>query len=150
MSGFEFEHFVGHLFDLVGFTASVTRPVGDKGVDVVGTLNAEGLAEVTVRVQVKRIHGAVGSKEIQALRGALEHGEHAFFVTLSTFSKQATEEADASNKTTVMLIDGVDLTNLVLEHFDGLDVKYKKLLGIRRKEQLKAEDLFELATKKVD
>jgi len=45
----KFEHFVTHLLTLVGFEATATQYVSDKGVDVIGTLNPEGLANITLK-----------------------------------------------------------------------------------------------------
>ncbi|GAH96991.1 unnamed protein product, partial [marine sediment metagenome] len=51
----KFEHFVTHLLTLVGFEATATQYTGDRGVDVIGTLNPEGLANITLKAQVKRM-----------------------------------------------------------------------------------------------
>ncbi|NIW46516.1 MAG: hypothetical protein GWN14_16910, partial [candidate division Zixibacteria bacterium] len=52
LDGEGFEKFIRHLLEIVGFTAETTPYVSDKGIDVNGTLDAEGLANVTLRVQV--------------------------------------------------------------------------------------------------
>jgi HJR/Mrr/RecB family endonuclease len=46
----EFEKFISHLLNLTGFEAATTQYVGDKGIDIEGTLNAEGLANVALKV----------------------------------------------------------------------------------------------------
>ncbi|RJS85475.1 hypothetical protein CW713_01440 [Methanophagales archaeon] len=56
---------------MIGFTVETTQYVGDKGIDVNGILDAEGLADVILRVQVKKVRGSIENKEILALRGAL-------------------------------------------------------------------------------
>ncbi|MBI4403831.1 MAG: restriction endonuclease, partial [Deltaproteobacteria bacterium] len=70
----------------------------DKGIDVNGVLNAEGLADVVLRIQVKRVRGAIGNKEVLAIRGAAAQNEHPCLITLSHFTAQAREEAEAHGK----------------------------------------------------
>lgn len=141
--GKEFEEFIKHILQIVGFTAETTQYVGDKNIDVNGTLNAEGLADITLRIQVKRIRSSISNKEILALRGALRQEEHGCYITTSTFTKSAIEEAEAEGKIPIKLIDGEDLAGLVLRHYDEVDDRYKSLFGIRRKKDFKIEEQFE-------
>ncbi len=143
LGGKEFEEFVGHLLELIGFTAEVTRYIGDKGIDVNGMLDAEGLASITLRVQVERARSAVGNREVLALRGALRQGEQGCLITLSTFTPRAIEEAQMTGKIPIKLIDGNDLAGIALRHFDEIDDEYKRKFGIRRKKDFNIEDQFE-------
>lgn len=145
LDGREFEEFIRHLLEIIGFEAQTTQYVGDKGIDVTGILNAEGIAEITLRVQVKRVRGSISNKDILAMRGALAQSEHACFITLSNFTKQAIEEAEAEGKVQVRLLDGEDLAGLVLKNFDDLDEEYKKRFSIRRRKDFNIEDQFEIA-----
>lgn len=106
LDGKEFEEFIKDLLEIIGFSAETTQYVADKGIDVNGTLNAEGLADVTLRIQVKRVRSSISNKEILALRGGLKQEEHGCFITLSTFTKSAIEEAQAQGKIPIKLIDG--------------------------------------------
>jgi predicted Mrr-cat superfamily restriction endonuclease len=65
----EFEKFVSHLLGVMGFETITTPYVGDKGVDVIGVLNAEGLTNVRLKVQVRRTQGTIGIKEVQRNKG---------------------------------------------------------------------------------
>ncbi len=142
--GREFEEFIAHLLSLIGFKAEPTQYTNDKGIDVVGILDVDGIAEITLRVQVKRYKsGTISNKEILAMRGALSQGEHACFITLSQFTKAAVEEAETAGKVPVKLIDGEDLAGLVLKHFDNLDEKYKSKFQIRKKKDFNIDELFE-------
>ena len=143
LDGREFEEFIKDLLEIVGFSSETTQYVADKNIDVNGTLNAEGLADIILRIQVKRVRGTISNKEILALRGALKQEEHGCYVTLSTFSKSAIEEAQAPGKIPIKLIDGEDLAGLVLRHFDEIDEKYKLTFGIKRKKDFNIEDQFE-------
>ncbi|MFA5238790.1 MAG: restriction endonuclease [Phycisphaerae bacterium] len=145
LGGRGFEEFIKHLLEIIGFSSETTQYVADKNIDVNGTLNAEGLADITLRIQVKRLRASISNKEILALRGALRQEEHGCFITLSTFTKSAIEEAQADGKIPIKLIDGEDLSGLVLRHYDDIDDNYKTLFGIRRKKDFNIEEQFEPA-----
>lgn len=130
----KFEAFTAHLLSTIGFQAAATRYVGDKGVDVVGTLTAEGIAEVILKLQVKRITGSIGIDEVLRIRGALAGDEHGAIATTSKFTKQAREEAKSQGKKRIALIDGHNLVELILTHYDEIDDDYKNLLGLKKKE----------------
>lgn len=93
---------------------------GDGGID--GVIKEDKLGLDAVYIQAKRwADGTVGSKEIQAFVGAL-HGRKArkgVFITTSGFSKPAIDYVrDIQDK--VVLIDGRDLANLLIEHSVGV------------------------------
>ena len=140
-----FERFVSELLELAGFAAHVTRLVGDKGVDVEGTLTLEFFADVNVRAQVKRIGGNVGIKEIQQLRGALAGDEHGVFITVGGFTRQAREEAEAVAKKEMKLIDGDMLVDLILRYYDEMSSPHREFLRLRRRE-IPAMWQFEIVT----
>lgn len=129
----EFEQFITHLLRLAGFEAATTSYVGDKGVDVVGTLNAEGLASITLRVQAKRVAGSVGIQEVLKTRGTLGPDDHGAIVTTGRFTAQAREDAEDQHRTPIRLIDRDGLVDLILGHYDELDEKYQRLLSLRRR-----------------
>jgi restriction system protein len=129
LNGKEFEEFISHLLEIIGFSAETTQYTRDKGIDVNGILDAEGLANITLRVQVKRKSSSIRNKEVLELRGALSQGEHGCLITISKFTKQAIEEAQAPGKISIKLIDGNDLSGLVLKHFDDIDDQYKVRFG---------------------
>jgi restriction system protein len=143
LDGKQFEEFVRHLLSVLGFQAETTQYVGDKGVDVNGVLDAEGLAEVTLRIQVKRVSSTIGIKDVQAIRGATGTGEHACLVALSGFSNQAIEEASLQGRAPVKLIDGDELAAIILKHFESIGEEYRELFPIRRKKELEIEEQFE-------
>jgi restriction endonuclease Mrr len=129
----EFEEFIGHLLTLCGFEATVTQLVGDKGIDVVGLLNAEGLADVGVQVQVKRTKSTIGNQDILQLRGTLGQDEHGAFVCLGKFSRSAQEEAQSPGKKAIKLIDGQTLAQMILSQYENLAERYKQFLSLHRR-----------------
>jgi predicted Mrr-cat superfamily restriction endonuclease len=146
LDGEEFEHFIKHLLDILGFNATVTRYVKDKGIDVIGILNAEGLAEIKLQVQAKRYdRGSVGERAIRELKGSLSLDEHGCIITTSFFNEDAVEEASKAGHKTIKLIDGEDLAAIILKHYDEIDDGYKKRFGIKRKKDFNIEEQFEIA-----
>ena len=92
---------------------------GDEGVD--GVIREDELGLDLIYVQAKRWKNPVGRPEIQKFFGAL-HGKRAtkgVFITTSTFSREATQFADAVNPR-VVLVDGKELAELMLDHDVGV------------------------------
>jgi restriction system protein len=93
---------------------------GDRGLD--GLIRLDLLGLDVVYVQAKRyIDQHVGRPDIQAFVGAL-HGEQAtrgIFITTSRFSSDARDYANRVNARLV-LIDGPELANLMIEHDCGV------------------------------
>ncbi|MDD3285591.1 MAG: restriction endonuclease [Patescibacteria group bacterium] len=150
LNGKEFEEFVRHLLEIIGFQAETTQYVGDNGIDVNGILDAEGLANVVLRIQVKRVRGSISNQQVLALRGTLKQEEHGCFITLSSFTSSAIEEAHSIGKVPIKLIDGEDLSVIVLKHYEEIDDRYKEIFGIRRKKDFNIEDQFETNTYQED
>lgn len=101
------------------FGQAIGKP-GDGGIDAV--IKEDKLGLDAVYLQAKRWdNGQVGSKEIQAFVGAL-HGKKAHkgvFITTSGFSKPAQEYVkEIQDK--VILIDGLTLADLLIEHGVGV------------------------------
>jgi restriction system protein len=96
---------------------------GDRGLD--GLIRLDELGLDVVYVQAKRYADTtVGRPDIQGFVGAL-HGVQAsrgIFITTSRFSAEASDYADRVNARLV-LIDGPDLANLMIEHNCGIVVE---------------------------
>jgi restriction system protein len=129
----EFEEFISHLLSVSGFNAENRRYVADKGIDIDGFFSTE-LVTLDLKVQVKRVSGTLGNKVVLQLRGTLGTDEHGAIITTSTFTRQAIEEAEASGKKNIKLVDKDGIVDLVLSHFDELDDQYKSLLNLKKKE----------------
>jgi restriction system protein len=91
---------------------------GDAGVD--GVINEDRLGLDVVYVQAKRWEGPVGRPVVQAFAGSLE-GQRArkgVLITTSTFTQDAWHYIDQIEKR-IVLIDGVQLARLMVEHDIG-------------------------------
>lgn len=120
-----FEQLVVDLLVAMGYggpqsdAGIVTGKSGDEGID--GVIKEDRLGLETIYVQAKRWQGTVGRREIQQFAGALQ-GQRArkgVFITNSSFSKEA-EAYPASIQTTVVLIDGRQLAELLIDHNVGV------------------------------
>jgi restriction system protein len=94
---------------------------GDEGVD--GVIREDTLGLDLIYVQAKRWRNPVSRPEIQKFVGAL-HGQRAskgVFITTSTFSADAASYADSITPR-VILIDGKELAQLMIDHDVGVSV----------------------------
>ncbi len=140
----DFEDFVKRYFQAIGYAADQTPYVGDGGIDVVGSLTAEGLATVLLRVQVKRTRSNVGIETVLKTRGALGVDEQGAIISLGGFTAPAQAEAVAAGKKTIILVEGTSFVEMVLEHWDDLDEETRELVGVRPKERLPIGERFEV------
>lgn len=123
MPPYQFEHLIGDLMEAMGYEdVTVTKQSGDKGVDVVATVQV-GITNVSEVVQVKRqgktsIHRQI----VDQLRGSLpyHHAIRGTLITLGKISKGATEAALFPGAAPITLIDGERLLDLLIEHGIGI------------------------------
>lgn len=126
----DFERLVLRLLICMGFSqAEQTKPSGDHGVDVKGTLNIHDAINLKLAVQVKRWKNNIQAPHIQNLRGSLRTYEQGLFVTTSDFSKGAKEEAKRKDAhCDIALINGSKLIdNLVKYHLGVTQNRYHLL-----------------------
>lgn len=133
----EFQKVVASVLRAIGFEEVEVGPPGpDGGFDVSGVVNASGLASVLLKVQVKKKRGTVGRPVVQNLRGTLAHDEQGAIVTTGGFTNGAQENATASGMKPISIIDGYDLVDMILSHYDELDKNLQEFLGLEKKEVL--------------
>ncbi|MEO5811240.1 MAG: restriction endonuclease [Rhodanobacter sp.] len=91
---------------------------GDGGIDGVISLDRLGLEKVYV--QAKRWQNAVGRPEIQGFYGALagQRANKGVFITTSSFTTQAIQFAGSVER--IVLVDGVKLAQLMMDHEVGV------------------------------
>lgn len=118
----EFEHLVAAWAKVVfpGGDSKVTKPVGDRGFDVVVSFPP---LDAKVRIEAKLWNTGVGSPEVLKLRGALKQGDKGYLIALGGFTKQAVAEARAKNKAQVKLVGGNELLDDMKEHRLGIRVE---------------------------
>lgn len=133
LSDKEFEMLVGHLLVALGFDGTeVTGKVGDGGVDVKGDLNIAGLAKVALVVQTKRykIGSRINASDIRKLRGSIPIGGQGAFITTADFQKKAKDAAIEPGFPRIGLINGRQLVDLLVEHWNKIDPGFQSQLGL--------------------
>ncbi|WP_334329333.1 restriction endonuclease [Companilactobacillus sp. HBUAS59699] len=122
-----FENLVVKLLVAMGYrgpngTARVTQSTNDGGID--GVINQDALGTNTIYIQAKRYNSdnVVQRPMIDTFFGSLSriHADRGVFITTSSFSKNAIETAKGFS---IVLIDGIQLTELMLQYHVGIQVK---------------------------
>ena len=133
----EFEVLVTHLLTALGFEGSEhTGKTGDGGVDATGELNIANLAKVKVFVQAKRykLGSKVSANVVKQLRQAIPFGGQGAFITTADFQSGASDVALEPNFPRIGLINGRQLVDLLVEHWDRIPLPqdFREQLGLRR------------------
>ena len=117
------EKLIPSLLRGMGFEAEASPTyTGDGGLDVSGTFRM-GVFTGDVRVQVKRVSGTIPPSEIRELRGSLKHSQQGVFITTSSFTSAAIEEAEEVERIggRIFLVNGRRLAELILDTYDDLE-----------------------------
>lgn len=121
-----FETIVLDLLHRMGYGASRddlqrVGGVGDGGID--GAISLDKLGLEKVYVQAKRWQGVVGRPDVQGFYGALagQRANKGVFITTSSYTVQALEFARSVER--VVLIDGVRLAGLMIDHEVGVTLR---------------------------
>lgn len=131
LEGADFERFMAHLLERMGYRTRVTPISGDGGVDIIAHRDALGLEPPIIKVQCKRTTHSIGGPDVQNLVGTLSAGgsELGLFVTLGSFSKDALHIERVRQN--LRLINGRELVDLIFAHYESLDPQYKRMLPMR-------------------
>lgn len=120
MSARSFEFFAGEFLVYVGLeTVSVTRYIGDGGIDALGDLIA-GQFRIPIGIQVKRHRNNVGRPDIDKFIGALSgRFSEGMFLTTANYTPAALNKAAASIPR-VLTLNGDQVVSVMIEHRLGL------------------------------
>lgn len=130
LKGHPFAQFVGQLLNTMGYRTRVSPPGPDGGVDIIAHKDELGFEPPIIKVQVKSSEAKIGDPEVSSLYGKVGLGEHGLLVTLGTYTSQAA--SFARSKSNLRLIDGEELVELVLAHYEQFDSRYKGILPLKR------------------
>jgi restriction system protein len=130
LKGHPLAEFVAHLLNAMGYQTRISPEGPDGGIDIIAHKDELGFEPPIIKVQVKSTEGSVGDPVVSALYGKVEASEFGLLVTLGSVTNQA--RTFARSKSNLRLIDGEELVDLVLQHYDQFDAKYKGLLPLRR------------------
>src|SRR6266566_610282 len=121
-----FESLVVDLLVAMGYGGSrkdagqAIGQVGDGGID--GIIKEDKLGLDAIYLQAKRWEGTVGSPIVQGFAGALmgKKARKGILITTSTFSPQARNYAAGIDNLKIILIDGEQLAQLMIDHDVGV------------------------------
>jgi restriction system protein len=125
-----FENLVIDLLIKMGYGGSreeagrATKKTGDEGID--GIINEDRLGLDSIYIQAKKWKDTVvGRPEIQKFSGALDTpgATKGIFITTSTFTKEAKEYAKVLNNKKIVLIDGMQLAQYMIDFNVGVSVE---------------------------
>lgn len=139
-TGRDFELFLNHFLQKIGFQEVITtKYVGDNGIDLTCSkpgIDPQGLDTMNYYVQAKRYKSGnkVQAKEIRDLKGSTKRDKQGnvlnnnyinIFITTSSFTKGAKEEAESNPNMPTILIDGKTLLNMCID--SGIGFSYKPI-----------------------
>lgn len=130
----EFEILVAHLLTALGFEGSeVTGKTGDGGVDATGELNVANLAKVKLFVQAKRykVGSKVAANVVKQLRQAIPSNGQGAFITTADFQGSAADVALEPGFPRIGLINGRQLVDLLIEHWNDIPPEFQERLGLK-------------------
>ena len=132
MNPYAFERLAMLLLRECGFSqVTVTKKSGDGGIDGTGKLRINGIFSFNVAFQCKRYkdRNSVTAGDIRDFRGSLTTDiEKGVFITTSSFTKSARDEASNAGKQQIDLIDGEEFINKLIEY--GLGVKERTIYEV--------------------
>lgn len=126
-----FERLAQRILREAGFiNVIVTGRSSDGGIDGVG-LYRPSLISFPVYFQCKRYKGSVGSGVVRDFRGAMAgRGEKGLVITTGTFTREAVAEASRDGASSVELIDGASLCELLKDLRLGVAVSERVVESI--------------------
>lgn len=124
--GYDLEEFVADLLRAMGYRTAVSSHGGDSGIDI--TAYKDELPP-RILVQVKSQDSDIRETTIQSLKGAMHEGDYGLFVTLSNYTKNAQKYLD--NTPIIRGINGTELVELILKHYEDLNEKYRKMIPLK-------------------
>jgi restriction system protein len=130
LSGHQFEEFMAHLLECMGYTARVTPKSGDGGVDVIAHMDPLGFQPPIVKVQCKRTTAQTPRPDVDQLLGTLGDGEYGLFVNLGSFARGAVELE--RNRAKLRLINGEAFVDLILENYSALSPRYRAMIPLKQ------------------
>jgi restriction system protein len=114
----------------MGYRTRISPEGADGGIDIIAHKDELGFEPPIIKVQVKSQDSSVGDPVVSALYGKVATEEFGLVVALGVFTNQA--KNFARSKANLRLIDGSDLVDLILEHYETFDARYKGLVPLKR------------------
>jgi restriction system protein len=130
LKGHPLQDLIAQLLNIIGYKTRVSPEGADGGIDIIAHKDELGFEPPIIKVQVKSSDGSIGDPIVSALYGKVGANEHGLMVTLGTFTPQA--KNFAKSKTNLRLIDGNELVDLIVRHYEEFDSRYKGLIPLKK------------------
>jgi restriction system protein len=130
LKGHPLAEFVAHLLNTMGYRTRLSPEGPDGGIDIIAHKDELGFEPPVIKVQVKSSDANIGDPVVAALYGKVGDKEYGLLVALARFTNPAV--TFARSKSNLRLIDGDELTTLILAHYQSLDSRYKGILPLKR------------------
>ncbi len=126
------EMLVGQLLAALGFESKVVGKSGDGGIDVTGELNVSNLATVNLFVQVKRYQSKkLRARDVRKLQKVIPPSGQGAFITTSDYHPDAWDAASDPAFPRIGLINGHQLVDLLIEHWNDIDPEFREMMGLK-------------------
>lgn len=130
LKGYPFQEFVAHLLQAMGYRTRISPLGTDEGVDIIAHKDELGFEPPIVKVQAKSTEGNVGDPLVSGFYGKVAPTEFGLLVALGKFTPQA--RSFERSKSNLRLIDGTQLVELIFQHYESFDSRYKGLMPLKR------------------
>jgi restriction system protein len=132
MGPYEFQDLVAALLRAMGYYVSWVAPPGkDGGVDIIAWSDPLGTRPPRIKAQVKRYTSAVPVGDVRSFMAMLGDEDAGIFVTTSTFTRDAQDEARAQQNRKVSLLDLENLVELWIEYYEKLADSARRRLPLK-------------------
>ena len=129
---YEMQDLVAGILRGMGYKTRVAAQGPDRGVDIAASPDGLMLEEPRIFVEVKhRPRTAMGSPELRSFLGGRTVGDRCLYVSTGGFTKEARYEAERST-VSLTLIDLPKLRELLVEHYESLDLETTQLVPLKR------------------
>ncbi|MBP1097785.1 restriction endonuclease [Bradyrhizobium diazoefficiens] len=125
----QFEYFVAHLLERMGYHCRVTQATGDGGIDIIAHKDELGFKDV-IKVQCKQTLNTIGQPQVAQLYGHIQDNENGLFVTLGSYSTPALEFERANQN--IRLMTGDEMIKLIFDYYEEFEPRYRMLLPLKR------------------
>jgi restriction system protein len=130
LKGAPLEPFVADLFRAMGYNAHATRATRDDGIDVIAHRDELGIEPPILKIQVKTHEGNIGADFVKSCYAMIHDRNVGIYITTGGYTAAARDFA--RSKANFKLIDGAEFVGLIEKYYDGLDVKSRKVIPLRR------------------
>jgi restriction system protein len=123
------EGFVIHLLEKMGYHAR--RTVKNKpSVDIIAHKDELGFESPLIKCQVKSEDSPIKLEPVEKLYSNVNPTEFGLFIALSSYSDKASRFAEG--KSNLRLVDGYELVEMILAHYDELDTQFKNSIPLKK------------------